>query len=423
MANEQNIGQALDILTGETLAPQSVGSAPDPATAAPACPWMHSQGVCGIGLAERVTSGQQLIDDLTLKVYVERKLPTYRCEHLVPSELNLEELGPIPIDVEEIGRLELHAASRPASPGSSISLAGNFSWTGTFGMVAHKRGKATPLYLVGSSHVIAISGLANVGDQIVQPAASAGGQAPQDVIANLSEWVPLKFSNTAFNNLVDAAIAELTPGAATAAIAGLGIPAGVSTKLARGMNVQKVGAQTSYSIAQIKDVNLRLPSSYPTANGQIARAGFTDQVLTTFYAAPGDSSAPVLNMQGELVGQHFAGSASVGIFSKIQNLLDALDLELVTAADDHTCDGSDCQSALDEHEQRLSALPNVTGFGMVDAADGSNAKGQAIAVYVERKMDVASEDRVPSTLPIVIGGKQKSVPTRVIESGKITPGG
>ncbi len=59
------------------------------------------------------------------------------------------------------------------------------------------------------------------------------------------------------------------------------------------------------------------------------------------------------------------------------------------------------------------------GFGMVDAADGSNAKGQAAAVYVERKMDVASEDRIPSTLPIVRGGKPKSVPTRVIESGQI----
>jgi hypothetical protein len=418
MADEREIASALDLLTG----PSRAGLA-----------WMHGPGICGLGLAERVTAGRQL-QDLALKVYVERKLPLAQCDLPIPKELRIEGLPPIPIDVEEVGRIELHAGSsavRPAKPGTSVSLAGNQTWTGTFGMVAVKRGQQQPWYLVSSSHVIANSGLATVGDAIVQPAASAGGQAPADTIASLSEWVPFQFSDTEFNNLVDAAIAELDPGAASAAIVELGLPAGVSTELARGMVVQKVGGQTGHSIAQIKDIHLRLPSYYPTAGGQVERAGFTDQVLTSFYAGQGDSGAPVLNMSNEIVGFQFAGSVSVSIFSKIQNLLSALDLELITAASDGSAASeAEARDALDQHQSLLESLPNVVGMGIVSAegqpgAGAGTKGGSAIAVYVKRKVaadQLEATQRVPSQLPSVRGGKQKNVPTKVIEVGDITPG-
>lgn len=438
MANESEIASALDLLTGprQGRSAGAAGAAVHPETDALAAghAWMHGPGVCGLGLAERVTAGRQL-QDLALKVYVERKLPLAQCELPIPKELRIEGLPPIPVDVEEVGRIELHAGSspvRPAKPGTSVSLAGNPTWTGTFGMVAVKKGQQQPWYLVSSSHVIANSGLATVGDAIVQPAAAAGGQAPADTIATLSEWVPFQFSDTAFNNLVDAAIAELVPGAASAAIVEIGLPAGVSTELARGMVVQKVGGQTGRSIARIKDVHFCLPSYYPTAGGQVERAGFADQVLASFYAGQGDSGAPVLNMNNEIVGFQFAGSVSISIFSKIQNLLSALDLELITAAggDDSPASEAEARDALDQHQSLLESLPNVVGMGVVSAQDqpdaGAGTKGgSAVAVYVKRKVaadQLEAAQRVPSHLPSVRDGKQKNVPTKVVEVGEIIPG-
>ena len=439
MANEREIASALDRLTGppQPRLARGAGAAPSPelAAAADEPAWMFGKGVCGLGLAERITAGRQL-KDLALKVYVERKLPLAQCDRPIPKELRIEGLPPIPIDVEEIGRIELHAgssAARPAKPGSSVSLAGNQTWTGTFGMVAIKRGQPQPWYLVSSSHVIANSGLATVGDAIVQPAAAAGGQAPADTIATLTQWVPFQFSATDFNNLVDAAIAALAPDVASAAILEIGVPTGVSAHLERGMVVQKVGGETGHSIAQVKDIHLRLPSYYPTAGGQVERAGFADQVLTTFYAGQGDSGAPVLNLSNEVVGFQFAGSTSISIFSKIQNLLSALDLELITAPRLESvspASEADARGALDRYENLLTSLPNVVGTGIVAAGDPAQAgdpakRGNAVAVYVRRKVaadQLDATERVPSHLPSVEDGRQKDVPTKVIEVGDIVPG-
>ncbi|MES0488850.1 MAG: hypothetical protein ABUK01_02590 [Leptospirales bacterium] len=428
MVNEKHIEQALDKIT--TIDSKDTSLLSKRATPEE-YPWMHSKGVCGIGLSERITSGKQL-SDLALKVYVERKLPLSKCSTPAPAELVVDGLPNIPIDVEEIGKIELHGGTtnksreRPAHPGSSVGLSGNMVWAGTFGMVAYKRGNPAKHYLVSSSHIIANSGLAKIGDAIVQPAAISGGTAPVDTIASLSQWVPFIFSDTGFENLVDAAIAEVTPGAVTAAITELGVPIGVSMTLARGMDVQKVGAETSYSMARIKDIHFRLPANYPTGGDNYSRAGFKDQVLTTFYAASGDSSAPVLNMNREVVGQHFAGSATVGIFSKINNLFDALDIELVVAETVATYGETECKGALDEHQDQLMKLPNVVGVGIVDADDTSKSSHQAVAVYVDHESDAAKQDkdqRIPSSLPVTRQGKQMSIPTRIIETGKITPDG
>ena len=59
--------------------------------------------------------------------------------------------------------------------------------------------------------------------------------------------------------------------------------------------------------------------------------GFRDQVLCTRYSAGGDSSWAVLNMKKEVVGLHFAGSASSSIFNRIGHVLDALKIEVVTS--------------------------------------------------------------------------------------------
>ena len=343
MASEQTIRQALDLLSGR---PPLAAASPAARTAGVRTteaepprepladqPWLQDPGITALGLAERITEGETL-PDLALKVYVEKKLRLSQCRYPIPGQLSLEGLPPIPVDVVETGRIVLQSnvtKIRPASPGYSVSLEGDAPGTGTFGLVMRKRGQATPLYLLSNSHAIANSGMATQGSSITQPGAADGGAAA-DAIAQLSQWIPFVFSLQGFPNLVDAAIAALAPGVETPAIPQIGIPTGVNTSVTRGMQVQKVGRTTTYSIAFVRDVDLRLAAPYPKPGGQVGRVGFSDQVLTSFYTSPGDSGSGVLDMEGQVVGLHFAGSQTVGVFNKIGNVLAALDLEVVTTA-------------------------------------------------------------------------------------------
>ena len=72
----------------------------------------------------------------------------------------------------------------------------------------------------------------------------------------MSEWVPFVFTAATYPNLVDAAIAELIDGVqAQSAIDRIGVPKGVSSTLRLGMQVQKCGRTTDYTIGVIRDLN------------------------------------------------------------------------------------------------------------------------------------------------------------------------
>ncbi len=343
MSKERDCKLVLDLLTTPAKAPISAkkglsmakralsGDAPDPITQQP---WFFTEGVVALGVAEKETCGK-ILKEIALKVYVEKKLPAAKTKHPIPKKLVLPGLPPIDTDVEEIGKIELHSNTqriRPAIPGYSIGRAIETQEAGTFGMLVRKKGQKSPFYLLSNSHAIAASGFANKGDVIIQPGGADGGNAKADAIGTLTDWVPLVFSDTGFSNLVDAAIAQMDDGVASAAIAVLGVPKGVNTKLKRGMYVQKMGRTTTLSVARVQDKDLRLPSTYPNGSGQLGRVGFSDQVLVTFYSAPGDSGSPVLDMDNNVVGLHVAGSAIVGIFCKIANIIDLLGIEVVTEA-------------------------------------------------------------------------------------------
>ncbi|HYO76951.1 MAG TPA: hypothetical protein VE010_10850 [Thermoanaerobaculia bacterium] len=345
MATEEHIRAALNMLTGSPRHPAPGGPRPrrfeagtlSAEAAAPPLeeqPWIYGEGIAGLGVAEKEVQGKML-PDVVLKVYVEKKLPSSRVDQAVPRVVQMSDLPPVETDVVEIGVVEPQsntARIRPAIPGYSVGRALDVGEAGTFGLVVRKKGQASPMYLLSNSHAIANSGFASVGDAIVQPGVFDGGVVPNDTIATLSQWIPFIFSATGFPNLVDAAIAELTPGAASAAIAQLGVPTGVNVDLRRGQYVQKMGRTTTLSVARVMDVDLRTPSTYPNGSGGVGRVGFSDQVLVTFYSAGGDSGSPVLDMKDNVVGLHVAGSAIIGVFCKIQNIMDLLGIEVVTAA-------------------------------------------------------------------------------------------
>ena len=299
-------------------------------------PWTMAENIQGLGIAERITAGKKL-DDLVLKVYVDRKLPKGRLDNPVPSRVDLPGIDQtIETDVEEIGKVELEANTsrhRPAMPGCGL---GHFEVpVGTFGCLVRKRGEPGNLYVLSNSHVLANQGLCTVGDVVLQAGKHDGGADPDDVLCELAEWVPFQFSDEGFPNLVDAAIARVrNPEEVTSFVNRIGVPQGVSTIVRRGMMVRKSGRTTDVTIGEIKDVDYRLPMFYKTvdADGEesTGRAGLRDQVLCTRYTAPGDSGSAVFNTQGKIVGLHFAGSTSTSIFNKIGNVLEALGIEIVT---------------------------------------------------------------------------------------------
>lgn len=299
---------------------------------AAATPWTSVPGVQGFGIAEKITDGEQL-EEVVLKVYVDKKKPKSKLSDPVPKTMRI--LGweePVTTDVEEIGVLSTQPNTtrlRPAAPGFGV---GHLQITvGTLGCLVQKKGNKKTLYILSNSHVLANEGLAAAGDPIVQPGRDDGGASPEDVIAELTEWAPFQFTATGFPNLVDAAIAKVKSAESiTSAIRLIGVPKGISTTVRRGMRVQKTGRTTDYTQGIIKDINFRPQLRYKKPGGGKSRVGFRDQVLCTRYTDGGDSGSAVLNMQGKVVGLHFAGSVSGSVFNRIGNVLAALDIEVIT---------------------------------------------------------------------------------------------
>jgi hypothetical protein len=291
--------------------------------------WRRSAGIQGYGIGQRMTEGKKR-QDLALKVYVASKRPRREIEHPVPRTISVPGIkGRIRMDVEEIGVLRLQAPAdreRPARPG--VGLSHPQATSGTLGCLVRRKG-SPDFYILSNSHVIADSGLGHRGDPINQPSAQYGGSS-SNVIAVLDDAAQLIFSNTGYPNRVDAAIAKvLNPADVDPTVKSIGVPRGISTRLQKGMPVQMTGSESGHVIGVVKDPDFVMELWYKNAEGGTSRVGFREQVLCERFTVDGDSGALVLNMEGEAVGLHFAGSELASVFNKIDAVLDALDIELV----------------------------------------------------------------------------------------------
>ncbi len=75
------------------------------------------------------------------------------------------------------------------------------------------------------------------------------------------------------------------------------------------------------------------------------------------------------------------------------------------------------ETAIAHNEERLSALPNVVGMGIVDDPGG---KGPVAAVYVSKKVaeaDLKRAERIPKRLFAQFDQRRRWVPVTVIEQG------
>jgi hypothetical protein len=328
MASEQAIEHVLDLLT--KAPPAVVESLPVGASAQARSMRrvIASTNVVGVGISEKITKKKHT-GKLALTFYVQKKvsLKKLRAEMAVPPTVPESLSGPeaIPCDVVAIGKIrpEARVTRNPVQPGFSI---GHVDITaGTLGAVVSK-GKE--ILLLSNSHVLALSGTARRGDSIIYPGDLDGGSMPDDLVARLADFK--KFTTGGdFVNRADCAVAK--PTAARLAdvvseIKDLGVPRG-TIKPVRGMKVVKVGRTTGKTTGEIRDVHFRFVLDYE----EVGSVGFIDQVLCTRYTKGGDSGSLVVDRAtGKAVGLHFAGANGGSVFNRIDDVLAALGVKLVT---------------------------------------------------------------------------------------------
>ncbi len=295
-----------------------------------------------------------------LTVLVSKKVPRGQLDFddIVPQSIELADTDVVEVgEVVALSRLE---KTRPARPGSSI---GHYRITaGTFGALVYDGKTGEPLIL-SNNHVLANStngkdGRAYVGDPILQPGKYDNG-TDNDMIGRLLRFVPiiseigmpdcqvatafertlnkvirgfrknyrLKVYNVASrHNLVDAAVARpLSHEMITDDIIDLGVPKGVA-EVGVGEKVRKSGRTSGTNSGEVRV----LEATIKVSMGDTGDAVFTDQCVTTHMAKPGDSGSVALNDRDQVVGMLSAGSDTVSVFARAQNVCEALDISFTS---------------------------------------------------------------------------------------------
>lgn len=293
--------------------------------------------VQGVGIGHKIKGGVDT-GTLSLTVFVSHKVAPGL---LSDTDKIPKQVDKIPTDVietgmifaggtsqaitpQELGVQTLATRVRPVEGGYSV---GHFKITA--GTMATAVIDATPYpaiprayYMLSNNHVLANSNDARLGDAILQPGPHDGGTFPNDVVARLARFVPIRFDGSC--NFVDAAIAEGPFHWLDREIYWLGYVQGVAT-VEVGQLVQKTGRTTNYTTGQVIAINATVNVNY--GGGKVAT--MCRQIVTGNMSAGGDSGSLLCDMNRSAVGLLFAGSSAVTIHNDIRFVQALLGIRLV----------------------------------------------------------------------------------------------
>lgn len=331
-------------------------------------------GVVGVAVGYKNNVGEP-----SVVVLVEQKRPlaALSADEIIPKEVN-----GVKTDVLEIGYIRAYDSPRdrfrPTIP-SGVSI-GHYKITaGTLGAMVTDKQTGERL-LLSNNHVLANSNDALVGDAILQPGPTDGGQNPADRVATLERFIRIRFTDetdptpppggtppgtggcdivsvivqltnalaallgsnkrvapttaarpqTATGeiqiptNEVDAAVAKpLNASMFSSEIRGIGAVSGTKPA-ALGMRVRKSGRTTGYTEGTINLLNATVNVAYGSRT-----ARFTGQIITSPMSQGGDSGSLIVDAaENKAVGLLFAGSNLSTIFNPIDRVLAALNINI-----------------------------------------------------------------------------------------------
>lgn len=260
----------------------------------------NSEYIAGMGIG--LKNDQHLVDRKCIKIFTKRQLRNDEIRDLTTTTYKWllgSGLGYVPVEVEYLGVVApafLKTKKTPPVQGGYSIGHYNSGSGGTFGCIVYCKDNGTS-FILSNCHVIARGGLANPGDDVIQPCLKDGGRPGTDTIAQLHKMIPIKPSPHI--NIVDAALATphvfLVPEIAILKQSPKGIAAPQI-----GMRVQKVGRTTGHTSGKILAIDLRVKDIfYPELNGTFI---FDGLVLSDHRSEPGDSGAVVLNDGMEAIG-------------------------------------------------------------------------------------------------------------------------
>lgn len=234
------------------------------------------------------------------------------------------DLEGIPVDVAVTGTIVALAVHLDVSTGNAKECA-----AGTIGArVMDSGGK---VYALSNNHVYARENKAKIGEKIVSPGLYDTGCIfnSQNVIGTLAKFVKIQFGRT--SNTIDAAIALSAPdklGNATPPPPdGYGIPNSTTATAWVGQLVQKYGRTTGLTRGSVNFINVTVWVQYSSG-----RALFADQIAIGpgGFSGAGDSGSLIVTDDGKAhpIGLLFAGSSTLTIANRIQNVLTALNVTI-----------------------------------------------------------------------------------------------
>ena len=216
------------------------------------------------------------------------------------------------------------------SGGNAHDESSSFCCSGTLGALVSRGGSN---YVLSANHAIAISGAAKSGDPIIQPGLVdvSCTASKANTVANFSQAPDLKTSN------VDAAIAQIVPGAVDTsggilglgADGGSGAPASDTVAPSVGMPVAKSGRSTGLTCSSISSVNTSVKVDYQEGcnTGTKFTATFSNQIVVNGapFSSGGDSGSLIVDSQtAQAVGLLYAGSDVDTVANPIGDVLNAL---------------------------------------------------------------------------------------------------
>lgn len=285
--------------------------------------FFNKKNVVGIGYGEKLTNGFYT-GETCIKVLVTTKESYNELHpvHRIPSMY----YG-IKTDIIETGPISASSTIRKNSPmlcGSKFGPANVYS-SGTAGCIVADNSN---YYILSNNHVIACENALKLGTPILYPCLIDNGVYPNDTIAYLSKFIPIKFSNPVDKiiNIVDGALAIITDLSLVARkIAVVGSIRGlIDPKI--NLSVKKFGSITELTtgVIIVTDATLKIEFSSQKV------AAFKDQIITSKMSDKGDSGSILLDQFNSAIGLLCADSKNITVYNPIRKVLEALNVDIIT---------------------------------------------------------------------------------------------